>query len=425
MQTTHTDILILGAGIGGYETFRSLAHRLRKAGLNKKITIVDQHNYFTFVPLMHEVAVGAVEPQHATLSLAQLVAGTPHRFMKGRIKKIDPEKRHVELECFDNRCTNLTYDYCVMSLGSTINYFGVPGAKERTYHVRTLENALTFRRALINRYDTSDQHITISVVGGGPTGVEVVGQIAHLVNRDLAKFYPAKTRQVRIIERGAELASILPPKARVLVTKRLQKLGVEVLTGTGVKEVQDDALLLSDGRKIESDLTLWAAGMLNAADQLLPAEYCDRGRVIVNNHFESIKNKTLFAIGDNAFMVEPVKDQLPQLGEAAHSAGKYVARYIAAQYRGHTLPPFAFHSKGTLMPIGERYGLLVRGNIVLHGFIMWWVRRTVYVWFMPGFVHKLKIVMDWTLRLFGSLDIISLNMSAAPQDSGQVDRTKS
>lgn len=413
METIHTDILILGAGIGGYETFRSLAKRLKRAGLNKQITIVDQNNYFTFVPLMHEVAVGAVEPTHATLALAQLVAGTPHRFVKARVKSVDPEKRSATIECQDRTHTTITYDYCVVALGSTINYFGVPGAKEHTYHVRTLENAMAFRRALINRYDSADTHISISVVGGGPTGVEVVGQIAHLVNKDLARLYPHKTRSVRIIERGAEIASILPPRARQLITKRLKFLGVEVMPGTGVTEVAEDALVLTNGKTVESDLTLWAAGMVSTGDTLLPAEFCERGRILVKNNFESQKNGSLFAVGDVALMLDPVQDAVPQLGEAAHAGGQYIAKAIVAKYKNKTIKPFAFSSHGTLMPVGERYGLMVRGTRVWSGFIVWWIRRTVYVWFMPGASHKLKIIIDWTLRLFGTADIISLNVNTA------------
>lgn len=408
METKHTDILILGAGIGGYEAFRSLAKGLRRAGINKKITIVDQNNYFTFVPLLHEVAVGAVEPAHATLALREVVRGTPHEFIKARIKKIDPQKKLVELDGADFPDSQISYDYCIIAIGSTVNHFGIPGAAEFAYHIRTLENALEFRTELINRFDSPDPHITISIIGGGATGVEVAGQIAHLVNRDLRRLYPNKTSAIRLIERGDEVVSFLPAKARKLVKKRLQKLGVELLLATGVQAVQEDALILSSGKTVESDLTLWTAGVQNMADSFLPSDYCNKGRVPITNTLQHPKDSSLYAIGDVAECFDEwCRVLVPQLGEAAHAEGQYVAKHLVGVLKNKKIKPFHFKSKGIIMPIGEHYGLIIRGNFVLAGFWAWWVRRTVYVWFMPGIVRKLKIITDWTLRLFGFADTIS------------------
>lgn len=412
MDTKHTDILILGAGIGGYEAFRSLESRLRRAGLHKKITLVDQNNYFTFVPLLHEVAVGSVEPEHATLALREVVAGTPHEFIKARVKKIDPPKKLVTLDCSEMAETNFSYDYCVIALGSGVNYFGVPGAAKFAYHIRTLENALEFKTELINRFDSPDPHITISVVGGGATGVEVAGQIAHLVNGDLRRLYPKKTSAIRLIERGEEMAAFFPLPARALVKKRLQKLGVELRLATNVKAVRADALVLDNGITIESDLTLWTAGLKNLADTILPGSYCQQGRIPIKNTLQLPQDPSLYAIGDNAECFDEWCQKLvPQLGEAAHRQGQYVARHLVAALKNKKIKPFHFKSKGIIMPIGEYYGLIVRGNWVLAGFFAWWARRLVYVWFMPGIVRKLKIISDWTLRLFGFADTISLSLS--------------
>lgn len=405
----HTDILILGAGIGGYETFRTLAKELRRHGINKKITIVDQNNYFTFIPLMHEVAVGEVEPEHCTLALREIVAGTPHEFIKARVKKIDPKSKAVALECAEAPQTTISYDYCVVALGSAINYFDIPGAKDYTYHLRSLENALAFRNALINRYDSADKSITISVIGGGPTGVEAAGHIAHLVHGDLKRLYPHKPVTVRLIERGGELVTFFPKSAQALISKRLKKLGVELLLNTGVHKVEPDALALSSGATIESDLTLWAVGMRNLADDLFPPEFCTKGCILVTNNLMYGGLPTLYAVGDIAMCFDEKTDKrVPQLGEAAHKQGQYVGRHLAAVLRGKKIKPFSFTSKGSIMPIGENYGLMVRGKFVWAGFFMWWVRRTVYVWFMPGILRKIKIIVDWTLRLFGIADIITI-----------------
>lgn len=406
-STIHTDILILGAGIGGFETYRALEKALRKHKIKKTITIVDQNNYFTFVPLMHEVAVGAVEPSHATLPLANLVAGTPHKFIKARVKAINPETKTVDFDCDIMDCSTISYDFCVLAMGSSINFFDVPGANQYTHHIRTLTDALTFRNALIDRFDSPDSHISINVVGGGAAGVEVAGQISHLITKDLNRLYPKKTSLIRVIERSPALVAMLPPKAQALVAKRLKKLGVEVLLNTGVTQVLEDDLKLNTGETIESDLTLWAVGVRGTANELLPEKFCDRGRVPVTETLQHALASSLYAVGDVAVIMSLGKP-IPQLGEAALHAGQYAAKHIISQYTKKTIRPFKFSSFGSLIPVGEHYALIVRGNFILAGFFAWWVRRTVYVWFMPGLARKLKIIMDWTLRLFGPADIISL-----------------
>lgn len=410
-KTMATNILILGAGIGGYEAFRSLAKRLKRAGIKKKITIVDENNYFTFIPLLHEVASGAVEPEHCTLALREVTAGTPYEFIKGRVVKIDPIKKLVALNCPEADCGGISYDICIIALGSTINYSGVDGAAEHSYHIRTLGNALSFRRALIDRFDSPETEVTVSVIGGGTTGVEVAGQIGYLLNHDLKRLYPNKTGAVRLVESSTELAGRLPPKARLLIARRLRRLGIQVLLGTGVKAVGTDELILENGEKLKSDLTLWATGIKNTAKDLLPKDYCDDGRVPTDDFLRHPRDSSLYAIGDIANCFDAhCQISIPQLGEAAHRQGQYLAKQLVSAWRGRPITNhFHFISRGTLMSVGERYGLIIRGRFVIAGWFAWVIRRAVYVWFMPGIARKIKILSDWLLRSFGSADIISIN----------------
>lgn len=411
MKIQKTDILILGAGIGGYQAFRKLANGLKKRGVNKKIIIIDKNNYFTFYPLMHEVATGVVEPEHCTVALRELVAGTPHEFVKGVITKIDPERKLVYLDCDQIECDAIGYEYCITSLGSGINYFGTPGAEKYAHHIKTLERAIEFRQALVNRFDTTDKHITVSVVGGGVTGLEIAGHIAHFLNNDLKKLYPNKTSSLRVIEKGNELIGFLPPKAKKLIAKRIKNLGVEIILNTGVTEVKADSVVLSSGEEVESDLTMWAIGVLNCADKFLPADWCEKGRIPVNEFLQHQKNNYLYAIGDMALWLNPkTKRALPQMGEGAYDEANYAAKHLLNSLQNKTTKPFAFKTAGMMMPIGENYGLFVKNNFVLGGFLAWWLRRTVYLIFMPGILRKIKIVSDWTLRLFGFADIISVKI---------------
>lgn len=397
MNTIKTDILILGAGIGGYETFRTLAAELKRKNIQKTITIVDQNNYFTFVPLLHEVAAGAVEPSQAAVSLRELLYRTPHKFLMASILRVLPAENKVLTTAGE-----VHYDYCVVSMGSGTNYYGIPGAEKFAYGIRSLVQAMDLRESIVEKLEGCDDAIHISIVGGGYTGVEVAGQIKHLMNDDIPKIYPDKKVTLRIIQTDKVLVPILPSKVQQLITARLTKMNVEILTDVAVKEVTEKSVVLSDGRTLPSDITIWCAGFKTDAAKFLPENITERGRMTTTSSLTSPAFPNLYGVGDIIAGRNVGSDKLyPQLGEAAHKQGEYVGRHIGAVLQGKILKPFFFKSFGTLMPIGDDYGIVLIGNFLIHGWLAWWIRRTVYVMFMPGFLRKLKIIINWTLRIFG------------------------
>ncbi len=399
-----TDILILGAGIGGYETFRTLKNQLAKHGLKKQITIVDQNNYFTFTPLLHEVASGSVEPSHATVPLREIVYRTHHRFLKARIKKIIADQKIVETDV-----GAITYDYCVVALGSGVHFYSISGAEKYTYNVRTLPEAMRLRTDLIRRIESCENETTVTIVGGGYTGVEVAGQLADLVRHDVDRLYPDDSVVIKLVQVGPVLVPSLPARAQRLILKRLTKLGVKVVLDSGVKEVKKDSVVLVDDTEHKSNLTVWCAGVGNLAGDYMPPNTCERGRLPVTEFLTHPSFPSLYGVGDIVCGQNPGSTvPFPQLGEAAHKEGEYVAKHIIASMGHYHLAPFRFNSLGTLMPIGEGYGLLIKGKFVMSGIVIWWVRRWVYIMFMPGIVRKLKIISDWTLRKIGFRYIIDI-----------------
>ncbi len=391
------DILILGAGIGGYAAFKNLAKELKKNNIKKTITLLDSNNYFTFTPLLHEVASGSIEPGHATIPLQELVYGTPHHYIKATVEKIFPEKNTVQTSI-----GNISYEYCVTAIGSGINYYGIKGAAEFSYSVRTLRNAMILRSSIIEKLESCDQELNINIVGGGFTGIEVAGQISSLASHDLKKLYPKAKINVRIIQATDKLAPQLPPQAQEKIVARLNKMGIKILLNAKVMEVKACEIIFSN-QTIASDFTIWCAGVENLAGYMMDASFCERDRMPVNNFLQHKMYSNLYAVGDIVCgNNQNETTTYPQIGEAAESQGLYVGRHIVHTLMKKKIAPFYFKSKGTLMPIGENYGYNVFHNgFVLSGFIAWWIRRTVYVIFVPGFLRKLKIVLDWTLNLFG------------------------
>ena len=408
------DVVILGAGIGGYEAFRTLDTLFRRHGLTKKIIIIDRNNYFTFAPLLHEVASGSVEPTHAALPLRELVYGTAHTFLKTDVLSIDPSNKTVHTSAGEVR-----YEFCITALGSATNYYGIPGAEQFSYHVRNLEAAIRLRHDLLYRLEHGESKTDIVIVGGGYTGVEVAAQMQQFVMTDIAKLYPEKKLSVTIIQTAPALVPVLPVKAQKIITDRLQRMGVRILLDSKVKEVAKNRVVLSDETSLPSDMTVWCAGFANIADKLLPKEFSlPDCRLPTTNFLNHPMAPTLYAVGDIGHICNPGSDTpVPQLGEAAHAEGRYVAHHIVATLRGKTPGSFVFKSKGQLMPIGDWFGIGIFGTHVVSGRLMWWVRRTVYVTFFPGTLRKLKIILDWTLRIFGFSYIILVESKNNPEGS--------
>ncbi len=408
MKNTHltTDILILGAGIGGYETFRTLSKLLKKNKIDKKIMIVDKNNYFTFVPMMHEVATGSIEPTHAAIPLRELVYKTPHQFMKATVTGMNLEQKTVQTDM-----GNISYDHCVIALGSKTNYFNTPGAEEYSYHVRSLEGALRLKHDFIVKLDNcSDDRLEINVVGGGYTGIEVAGQYCDLVHKDIKKLYPEKEIIVRVIQSGDKILPYMPSEVQDKVEKKLIKDQVQILKNNRVTEVQPNQVILKDGTKLRSDLTIWTAGFANLGTNLVNEEMCNRGRIIVTNELTIPEYEHTYTIGDISCITNEEQQILnPQLAEAAHKQGEYVAHHLLAILKNKKYKKFFFKAKGALMPVGDWYGVAVIGPITLFGKFAWWIRRTVYLLFMPGFQRKLRIVFDWTLHGFGFRHFINVS----------------
>lgn len=399
----NTDILILGAGIGGFETFRTLEKKLDRKGLDKQITIVDKNNYFTFVPMLHEVATASVQMNHCAVPLRKLTANSRHQYIKTKAKQIYPEEKIVE--------TNegqISYEYCVAAVGSKINYFGIQGTEEYTYNVRTLSAAMELHNDFLGFLEKNQQEISINIVGGGYTGVEVVGQFDDMTT-DLQEFYPNKNFNIRIIQSSETVIPHMKQKVQQRVTQKLRREGVEVITNSRAKEITQDSVILDDNTKISSDFTIWTAGFANLGCDLVGEKYCKEGRINVNNHLHLDEFPSLYAVGDVANISDPETEiTYPQLAEAAHHEGMYAAKHIVRCYQSKQTKPFSFNSKGTLLPVGDWWAVAEIGPFTFSGKFAWWLRRTVYVLFMPGILRKLRIVFDWTMYSFGSRDFIHI-----------------
>lgn len=404
MKKQHADILILGGGIGGYETYRTLARTLKRAGLKQTITIIDQNNYFTFTPMLHEVATGVVEPSHCAIALRSLIRA-PHQFIRARVENLDPKQNEVKTSA-----GTFTYDYVVTALGSAVNYFKTPGAAEYTYNVRTLPAAIHLQERIISLLEDCQDNLNFAVVGGSYTGVEVAGQLTHFIESDIRKLYPTKKVSITLVQASDSLVPILPEKTRTFVQKRLEKKKVRIFLNSRVTEVSKNSLTLADGTMVHSDLTIWAAGFENIGACYISQEFCEQGRIPVNNFLQHKNFPNLYAVGDIMLAKDDAGLPYPQLGEAAYKEGQFVGKHLLSVLRNKKpSKPFYFKSKGTILPLGNWQAIAQFGNIFISGPFAWWLRRTAYLLVIPGFIRKFKIVLDWTLHRFTHRYIIDLD----------------
>ncbi len=403
MEKQHTQILILGGGIGGYEAYRSLAKKIKHLPHNPKITLIDRNNYFTFTPMLHEAATGGVEPSHCAIPLRVLVEA-PHRFVRATITKIDPNTNSVATSA-----GIFTYDYLVIALGSGVNYFKTPGAAEFTYNVRTLPAAMRLQEDLVGLLEGSQKFLRFTVVGGSYTGVEVAGQLTHFAESDIRRFYPEKQVTINVVQATDSLVPILPSKTRSFIQKRLEKKGVKIFLNSRVTSVTQDRVVLDNKTEIHSDLTIWAAGFENTGLCYLQPNFCDQGRVPVNEHLQHKDFPNVYAVGDIMLALDETGKPYPQLGEAAHKEGQHVAKHLASVLTKKSPPkPFHFKSAGTILPLGNWQAVAQFGPVFISGPLAWWLRRTAYVLFLPGLARKFKIILDWTLHRFTHRYIIDL-----------------
>lgn len=401
-------IVIAGAGLGGFEAFLTLKKLLKKNNLPHSITLINAVNYFTFVPMLHEVATGSVEPSHVAVPLREQIVGTPHRFLQARVQHIDLKTKTVKTDQGD-----VAYDYAIIALGSGVNFFSTPGAAEYAQTVRTLPEALSLRERLLTLLESNLKTIHVTIVGGGYTGVELAGQLGDFARSEVRHLYPGKELRVRVIEASPSLANNLPPRIQELITARVKSLDIELLTNERVQAVTEHTLTLGTGEALSSDLTIWSAGVGNRAADFLSDITMQKGCVMIDE-FLRIKGMTdAYAIGDIAWGCNPGDDKpFPQLGEVAYHQGQFAAEHLVAMLLKKPFSrPFMFKSKGTLMPVGDWYGVAKTGPFIWSGRVAWWLRRTVYVWYMPTFLRKLRIVIDWTLHSFGFRH--TLNISPA------------
>ncbi len=394
-------VLVLGGGFGGIGAARKLADA------NVDVVLVDKNNYHTFQPLLYQVATDLLDTDAVGHALRDLFHDQPNvTIHQGTVTSVDVEKRTVE---FADRAA-LDYDYLVVALGATVNFFGTEGADEHGFPMYTLADAVRLKDRVLERWEAADRDpslvddgaLNVVVVGGGPTGVESVGALAELYRSNFAEDYPGvpqdKARLI-LVEAGPTLFAMFKQDIRDYTKRALEQRGVEVVLGESVASVTPTRVTLKSGTVLEAHTLVWGAGLqASSLAAALPVELQRGHRVPVGPDLSLEGHPEVFAVGDIAWITDTKTGEvLPQLGSVALQAGEWAGENIARRLKGEETKPFVYEDKGTMATIGRgaavvqfRRGRTMKGKAAT---LAW---GAVHLALLSTGEDRAKAVIDWT-----------------------------
>jgi NADH dehydrogenase len=385
-------VVILGGGFGGLTAARAL----HKAA---DVTVVDRHNYQTFLPLLYQVSTAGLAADHVAYPIRGALRKTPVKFRMGSPISIDHKNKEVKLDSSEI----LKFDHLIVALGSVSADFGIPGVKEFTLGMKTVSEALTIRAEIMRRFEDlcrfeDDTKLSITVVGGGPTGVEMAGAIAELIRGPLKsdQANAAANINITLIEAGPRLLPPFAPSLSARTKKDLEKLGVKVLLNAAVQEVEHRKIKLKDGTTISSEITIWAAGVKgsDAMGQLnLPTV---ANRVAVDPTMQVKNYPNVWALGDIAAAIGKDGNTLPMVAPVAIQQGKFIAKQIMRISKNQKLENFKYLDKGSMATIGRNKAVVQVKSLKISGAIAWLIWLWLHLFYLLGGRNKIGTMADWT-----------------------------
>jgi NADH dehydrogenase len=385
-------VVILGAGFGGLTAARAMADFAQ-------VTLVDRHNFQTFLPLLYQVSTAGLAADHVAHPIRGALRKSGIAFRMGSPISIDHKNKSVKLDSSEV----LEFDYLVVALGSATADFGVPGVTEHALGMKSVSEALNIRAEVMRRFEDlcrfeDDTIFSISVVGGGPTGVEMAGAFAELVRGPLKndQAHAAAHIKINLIEAGPRILPMFSEKLSAHGKKDLEKLGVTVLLNTAVAEIKPRSIEIKDGRTIPSEVTVWAAGVKGEpAGSLLNVPLVN-SRIDVDQNLQSKNYPYVFALGDIAGFVGKDGRFLPMVAPVALQQGRHVAKQIKRLSKGEALKPFKYIDKGSMATIGRHKAIVEVKNLRMTGIPAWYAWLWLHLFYLLGGRNKIGTMADWT-----------------------------
>jgi NADH dehydrogenase len=392
-------VVVVGGGFAGVNCAKALGNR--RSG---RVLLIDRRNHHLFQPLLYQVAMAGLSPAQIAVPIRTLLRRYQNvEVLQAEVTRIDPEERVVHTTRGDH-----PFDYLVLAAGAQHAYFGNERWEPFAPGLKTLEQATEIRRRVLDAYERAETEpdpvlrkacLTFAVVGGGPTGVELAGALGEMSRFTLARDFrniDPKLARVILIEAGDRILPSFSPELASRATRDLERLGVQVWTGSRVTSVDADGVEVGQER-ISARTVLWAAGVqASPLGRCFGAALDRQGRVTVRADLSLEHHPNIFVAGDQArFVPEGGAEPLPGVATVALQQGRYIARTIAGDLAGKPRVPFRYFDKGQLATIGRSRAILESGRLHLAGSFAWWAWLLVHIYYLSGFQNRLVVLFQW------------------------------
>jgi NADH dehydrogenase len=393
-----TRVLIIGGGFAGLNVAKGLG-----GVRDVEVTLIDRQNHHLFQPLLYQVAMAGLSPADIAAPIRSMLSQYSNvRVLLGTVQAVDLTRKVAKADIGE-----FPFDYLVMSCGATHSYFGHDEWEKYAPGLKTLEDATEIRRRVLLAFEEAERIqdpderrklLTFVIVGGGPTGVELAGAIGEMSRFTLAKDFRsinARSARVILIEAGPRILPTFSEEQSQRATRDLERLGVQVWTGSSVTAIDDDGVQVG-AERLHAKTVLWAAGVrASPLGRMAGWETDPQGRVVVEADLTVKGQPNVFVAGDQARFTHQTGKPLPGTAPVAMQQGRYIAQTILGDLHGRHRRPFHFVDKGQMATIGRSRAVLEIGKIKLAGWIAWATWLIVHIYYLTGFKNRLLVVLQW------------------------------
>ncbi|REJ82980.1 MAG: NAD(P)/FAD-dependent oxidoreductase [Bacteroidetes bacterium] len=402
LNSNRKRILILGCGFAGLSFTKHFRDK------SCEILVIDKHNYFTFQPLLYQVATGGLEPDSVAYPIRKLFSGiNPVSFRMAEAYSVDLEKKLLITSIGE-----LPYDVLIIATGSTTNYFNLPGIEEFALPMKTLPQSLDLRSFILQSFekallaespDEKLPYLNFVIAGGGPTGIEIAGALAefkHVLPGDYPELDFSLMR-IAIVEASGEILGSMSEESRLSASRQLTEIGVELILNSKIASYDGNVISLVEGNKINSKCLIWTAGVkANPLNGLSNDAYTLAGKIKTDEFNRVIGCEDVYALGDVCQIYRSDSEiRYPMLAPVAIQQGKNLARNLMSNIRDEW-KAFEYKDRGTMATIGRSKAVADLGRYKLKGFLAWLAWLFIHLILLVGYRNRIVVLINWMWNYF-------------------------